>query len=188
MKCNKYKFRNGRKTAMCLFNFLLLISVAVGNENSESEAERSEQWERAAVNYEWAAMAQQDAAQGILSESKLLRDAVYEVQSERTRNLLGAASGESRAAALEAAAGSSFDRAAKCWKRVSVKVDVNTSQINQSSQMAEIATQKATIAYERAAEIYELSAQAYSISGQSLKQATLSKKAAAMRELLAQRI
>ena len=187
MKCKKYKFRESRKVVMGLFYFLLLVSVAVGNEDSASGAERSEQWERAAVNYEWAAMAQQDAAQSMLSESKLLRDAGYKDQSERTHNLLGAASGENRAAGLEVAAGSTFDRAAKCWKRVSVKTDSDTSQINQSSQMAEIARQKATIAYERAAEIYELSAQAYSVSGQPLQQAALSRKAAAMRELLAQR-
>ena len=187
MKRNKQMFRNGRKTIMGFFYFLLLTSIAGGNENSTSDADRAEQWERAAINYEWAAMAQQDAAQTMLSESTLLRDAVYEEQAEYTRNLLAAASRESRAAGLEVAAGSSFDRAAKCWKRVSDKSKINTSQINQSNQMAKIAKQKATIAYKRAAEIYELSAQAYSISGQPLQQAALSKKAAAMRELLAQR-
>jgi hypothetical protein len=186
MKCNKYKFRNSRKIAMGLFYFLLLIPVAVGNENSSSEAERSEQWERAAVNYEWAAIAQQEAAQAILSESELLRDAVYEDPSEFTRNMLGAAGGESRAAKLEASAGASFARAAKCWKRVSVKSNASTTQ--SSTHMAEIARQKATIAYKRSAEIYELSAQAYSIAGKPLQQAALSKKAAVMRELLAQRI
>ncbi len=187
MKLKIYKFLCSRMAAMGSLCLLLIMSTAHGGDNSNAEIESSEQWERAAVNYEWAAMAQQDAAQEMLSEGKLLRDAVYDKRAEYTRNLLAAASRESRAAGLEAAAGSSFDRAAKCWKQMTGKKNINTAQSAQSSQMANIAKQKATIAYKRAAEIYELSAHAYAVAGQPLQQAALSKKAAAMRELLAQR-
>jgi len=187
MKCNIYNFLSGHRVAMGALCLLLFASIIAVGDDSASDAERSKEWERAAVNYEWAAMAQQDAAQTMFSEGRLLRDAVYEDESERVCNLLAAASRESRAAGLEAAAGSSFDKAANCWTRVSDRYNVNTAQVKQSDQMANIAKQKAIIAYKRAVELYELSAQAYSVAGQPLKQAGLSKKAAAICELLAKR-
>lgn len=187
MKSNIYRVLSSRVAVMGTLCLSLIISTAYGNQGAQQDDDSSAQWEHAAVDYEWTAMAQQDAAEALLSESRQLRDAAYENSKEHMRNLLGAASRESKAAGLEASAASSFDRAAKCWKKVPRKKDKNGVYSNKSSQMGQSATQKATIAYKRAAEIYELSANAYAMAKKPLQQANLSKRAAAVRELLARR-
>jgi len=164
------------------------VSVVIGAEPGASADSQVSQWERAAVNYEWAAMAQQDAAQSMLSEAKLLREAAYDTAKAQRKNLLYAAAKESRSGDLEVAAGSSYDHAADNWLKVSKKSENKDDSSDVSSRnMAGFARQKATIAYQRSAELYELAAQAYYDSGEPLKQASLSQKAARMREKLAMR-
>jgi hypothetical protein len=174
--------------ATVVFYLFSMTSVVVGAESSTSHEERASQWERAAVNYEWAAMAQQDAAQTLLSEAKLLREASYDTSKEQRKNMLHAAAKESRSADLELAAGSGYDHAADNW----LKVGGRNSRSKESSdvcsaEMAGFARQKATVAYYKAAELYEMAAQAYFNSGESLRQASLSQKAARVREKLAMR-
>jgi len=146
--------------------------------------------EHAAVNYEWAAMAQKGVAQNMFSEAEKLRDAPYGKESEYLKNLRSAADKESRSADYEVSAGANYDHASALWTKVALKrkKSSESSQDDNSSGMATVAREKATISYLRAAEIYELAAQAYFAAKLPLRQASLSQKAGRMREKLAQRV
>ena len=188
MKRRTYRTACSLWGATVVFYLFSAVSIVIGAEQGASADNQVSQWERAAVNYEWAAMARQDAAQAMLSQSKLLREAPYDTEKEHRKNMLYAAAKDSRSADLESAAGSSYDHAADNWLKVSKrgKNKDDSSDVG-SRNMARFAKQKATIAYQRAAELYELAAQAYFDSGEPLKQAALSQKAARMREKLAMR-
>jgi hypothetical protein len=146
--------------------------------------------EHAAVNYEWAAMAQKDVAKNMFAEAEKLRDASYDDEGDYYKNLQRAADKESRSADFEVSAGGNYDHAADLWTKIAKKRKKSSelSANDNSSDMATLARQKATISYLRAAEIYELAAQAYFRANLPLKQASLSQKAGRMREKLAQRV
>ena len=148
------------------------------------------QLERAAVNYEWAARAQEKAAQKIIAEGETIRNAPYDTKTQYYKNIRRVGDLTSRAGDLEAAVGNSYDQAASIWLKISKRMgkkDGNSSDMP-PEQMAQIARQSAIIAYQRSAELYELSAQAYYEANDPLRQASLCQKAARMREKIAQRL
>ena len=144
--------------------------------------------EHAAVDFEWAAMAQKDVAQNMFDEAEKLRDAPYTKEAEYLKNMRVAADKESKSGDYEVAAGASYDHAADLWAKIALKRKKSSevSQDDNSSCMSKVAREKATVSYLRAAEIYELAAHAYFTAKLPLKQAVLSQKAGRMREKLAQ--
>jgi hypothetical protein len=163
--------------------------VSAGESASVAVDDRNSQFERAAVNYEWAAQAQHDASAAMLAEARVLRSKQHKSTAEYQRNMRRAGDRESRAGDLEMSAAGNYDNAAKSWGRIRNNgAKTSGSSRADNAQMSDAARANATMCYQRAAEIYELAAQAYYIAKDPLKQASLNQKAARMRERLAQRI
>ena len=168
---------------------LMLATAGVAADGAEIDSRQS-QWERAAVNYEWAARSQEEAASVIIEEAQKLRNSGYSDQKQYNKNMRSAGDREDRAAGLEASAGGNYDKAAENWSRIGGKHKAKKSdgQAVSTEQMANIARNSATIAYQRSAELYEMSAEAYYKANQPLRQASQCQKAARMREKIAGRL
>lgn len=164
---------------------------AVAADNQARMLEKAEEWERAALNREWAAITRQTQAEEQLKCAQAFRSKEYLYERERKSNLNMAGDAEKRAGDLEGSALGNFDAAARNWEKVAAEYkrlrDVEKEQ--NARTMAESAHKNALLACGRAADAYELAAESYSErnADQPNKAAAVSEKAAIFREKLAGR-
>jgi len=187
---NDFRICKRMSVGAVFFGALLMLSVA-SNAAKGAVGSKSSQWERAAINYEWAARSQAEAATAMLADAEKYSNAPYSNNKQYYKNMRKAGDTRNRAGDLYAAAGGSYDKAASNWLKVvraGKQLQKKSGQQISSQEMADTATRSATALYMRSAEIYEISAKSYSDANEHLRQASMSLKAARMREIIAGRL
>jgi hypothetical protein len=174
-----------------VWGLILACSMAVAEPDANRVRERAGEWERAALNREWAAVTQQNEALSQLAMVKQLREVSPSTDAERRKLLTRAGDAAMRAGDLEAAAFANYDRAVANWGTVAGQygsIDDEKSR-RDAARMVEQLKLRATAAARRSAEHYELAAELYGdgMAGVPGKSAGASMKAATWREKLAGR-
>lgn len=146
-----------------------------------------EQWQEAAINYEYAAEAQETAADNTLKQANQLHNETPENMTKMKQQRIQAANLKLRASDLLAAASTNRDHAARTWRRAATTAGRNAPSHNALNTNADKATQKATRLLQRAAELAEKAALSFAIEEELLSQAAAHHKAAGLRERLAAR-
>lgn len=151
--------------------------------------DRIEEWERAAMNREIAAVTHQEQAETMLLQGAAFRIKEFTSDAERRDNLNRAGDLEIGAAGKAGAALGNFDRAAANWDKVAKEYAAigDKKQETDARVMAMLARERGQACLKFTAEAYEHAAEAYSgpMANQLSKAAAASEAAATWRERLA---
>jgi len=169
--------------------WLLLAAVTVGNADPGGLVvdDSVTDWQEAALNYEYAADAQEQAAAEALVEASYWRDAVHEDLAKARRSRIQSAKKQLRAADLLVAASGSLDQAGRVWGQAASVAGRETAsgQYFQSSSVS--AKSRAVSLLRQAVGLCEQAADVFSAEEDLLSQASANHKAAGLRERLAKR-
>jgi HPt (histidine-containing phosphotransfer) domain-containing protein len=175
-----------------LFALLLTLPASALDEAARAEAQgRIAEWERAAVNREWAAITRINQASALQGRATKLQAGPFD--DTEARQAAHTEAGETHVAAARAyaAAADNFDKAASNWEQLD---ELSTSigrkaQGKTARRAATVAFAEGTAACRLAAQAYELAAQAFAPDrGNQVSQSALaSQHAAVWREKLASR-
>lgn len=180
--------------AVAALSVLLIGSGVVWGDGVGDTLGRSEEWEKAAINREWAAANQQTEAELLLNQAVVFareaRDDTLDITT-RSSNLVKAGDLRKSAGALYGATVGNLDRAADNWDKASSgfqKLGLRERERNAQDRSVE-SRGNATRSCDLAAQAYETAAEAYehNLAGQSASAAVASEKAATWREKLAGR-
>jgi hypothetical protein len=167
----------------------MLCSTAL-SEPSANQTNKAEQWRKAAINCEWAAVTQEGQAWGRVKQSEALKTRGYRDEADRLRNLAAQGATLQNAGDLQMQAARSFDRAAANWNRAARSRERGAGNAKASeTQSAAANTENAANAIQHAATHYEQAAEIFRNAGPSgaARAASLHMKAAGCREALASR-
>lgn len=170
---------------------LILLSAGARAQEPGGALAKAEEWERAAVNREWAAASQQGEADARVAEANDLIRSDVESDAERKKAFVHAANLLMQAGGLYGQACGSLDRAADNWRKAAAGYhDAGLLERERSAkERASTVEQHAVKICEQAAEAYEGAASAYDHDpvNQANRAAGAASNAAAWREKLATR-
>lgn len=151
--------------------------------NSDAVAE----WQEAAFNYEYAAEAQEEAADATLSQSRTLRADPAEDKVKSQRGKIQACNLDTRAADLLVAASANLDNAARSWRQAATAAGRDSASYSFFVSTSDSCAGKATMLLRRAADLCEQAAAGLAAEDELLSQAAANQKAGGIRERLATR-
>ena len=167
------------------------MSVAFGAEAETVDRTQPEEWERAAVNRNWAAVTQFNQAKRLIALAQELRSQDHKDEAERRRNMKAAGASERQAGDLFGKAVGNFEKAADNWGKVARLYARAKDALKQTDalEMKTLAIQKSVEACGAAASAYEMAADSYGERGANDPDtvAAVSEQAAVWREKLASR-
>lgn len=170
--------------------FAVGVTGAQGSEDNRTR-EKIIEWEKAALNREYAAETQVQQASDLLDLAREYRNADYTRDQEFRENFKQAGNAEKKAADLAGSACGNFDKAANNWDTVADECqELNDVEgVRRAREMATAAKEDAVRACAMAADAYEMAAQACGtdFADEPTRGAAASEKAATWREKLAKR-
>ena len=177
-----------------LLSVMLLVALpAVAlDEDAKAEARvKITEWERAAVNREWAAITQVEQGNALQGRAAKMRDGPFADSDAMRAGQVKAGNWHLAAAKSYGAAVANFDKADANWKKVAgLSAQIGgREQGNSARGSAAAASAEGATACRLAAQACELAAQAFSAEhgNQVIKAAQASQRAAAWLERLASR-
>ncbi len=179
--------KRARKIWVVLLFLLSLASVpqVLGDENAVPDPVSD--WQEAAFNYEYAAEAQESAADVLLQEADDLRDTVQEDVVKTRSNKLQNGNMQLRAADLMLAASGNLDNASRVWRQAASVAGRETAAGQYFASAGQASASKSIGLVRRAVDLCEQAASVFAEEEEFLSQAGANQKAAGLRERLAKR-
>lgn len=144
-------------------------------------------WQEAAFNYEYAAEAQESAADELLVQADSLRDAVQEDVVKASRQKVQTGNLQLRAADLMLAASGNLDNASRVWRHAASVAGRETAAGQYFASAGQASASRSMGLVRRAVELCEQAAIVFAEEEEFLSQAGANQKAAGLRERLAKR-
>lgn len=173
--------------SMSALAVLILLAVSSRAAGSKANSEVVSEWQEASFNYEYAAEAQELAADATLSQARKLRAGPAEDTGTLRRGKIQAGNLEVRAADLLVAASTNLDHAARSWRQAAAAAGRDSASYAYFVTTADSSAGKATLLLRRAADLCEQAAAGLAAEDELLSQAAANQKAGAIRERLATR-
>jgi len=167
---------------------LIVLTVSPLAAGSKPNTEAVTEWQEAALNYEWAAEAQEAAADASLNQARTLRVEPAENSAKSRRGRIQACNLEVRAADLLIAASGNLDNAARTWRQAATEGGRESASYAFFVTTSDAAAGKATMLLRSAVDLCEKAAVGLAAEDELLSQAAANQKAAGIRERLATRL
>jgi hypothetical protein len=168
-----------------VLSLLLLTVPVVASETTELDPVNDLQ--EAAFNYEYAAEAQESAADELLVQVRYLNDSFHEDVVEARRARIQAGKLQLRVAGLMQSASGNYANASRVWHQVAGKAGRDTASGQYFANSAEAASKRSRHLLRQAVELCEHAALGFADVEDYLNQASANQKAAGLREQLARR-
>ena len=170
------------------FVFLLsLAAVSCALAQEPTVTDPVSDWQEAAFNYEYAAEAQESAANEALVQARYLRDTVQEDIVSARRNRIQAGNMQLRAADLMLAASGNLDHASRVWRQAASTAGRETAAGKYFASASQATASRALGLVRQAVDLCERAAVGFAEEEELLSQASANTKAAGLRERLAKR-
>ena len=170
---------------LVLLMSLALEPLALGDDKAVSDP--VSEWQEAAFNYEYAADAQESAAESVLEQADDVRNTFQEDVAKTRRNKVQSGNLQLRAADLILAASTNLDNAARVWRQAASVTGRETAAGQYFVAAGQAATTKSMGFVRRSVDLCEQAAVVFAEEDEFLSQAGANQKAAGLRERLAKR-
>lgn len=178
-----------RATRMIIGSVVLLslasVSLVLGDDKAVPDPVSD--WQEAAFNYEYAAEAQESAADEVLVQASYFRDAVQEDAVKARRNKVQSGNLQLRAADQMLAAAGNLENASRVWRQAASVAGRESAAGQYFASAGQASAAKAIGLVRRAVDLCEQAAIVFAEEEEFLSQAGANQKAAGLRERLAKR-
>lgn len=166
---------------------ILLAAVTCARADEPAVVDPVSDWQEAAFNYEYAAEAQESAADETLVQVRYLRNTDQEDVIKARRSRIQAGKLQLRSADLMLAASGNLANAARVWRQAASAAGRETASGQYFASAAKAADTKALRLLRQAVDLCEQAAVGFAEQEEFLSQASANQKAAGLRERLAKR-
>lgn len=166
---------------------LSLAAVTLASGGDKTVPDPVSDWQEAAFNYEYAAEAQESAADEILQQARDVRDTIHEDAGKARRGKLQSGNLQLRSADLLLAASTNLCNASRVWHHAATVAGRETAAGQYFTSAGKESASKSMGLVRRAVELCEQTAIMFADEEEFLNQAGANQKAAGLRERLAKR-